>query len=78
MKKTKRALFVISISFILVACFAISNLKAESDFPALSAPGLYVNQWPAFSLAYPIMWQEKMPEPRFVFRAEAQTGSGCR
>ena len=75
MKKTKRVLFVVSISFLLVACSAISNLKAESDFPALSAPGLYVNQWPAFSLAYPVLWQEKMPERRFVFRAEASEGT---
>jgi len=75
MKKTKRIFFVISISFMLVVCSVISNLQAESDFPTLSAPGLYVNQWPAFSLTYPVLWQKKMPERRFVFRAEASEGT---
>ena len=75
MKKSKRIFFVISISFLLVVSSVISHLQAESDFPTLSAPGLYVNQWPAFSLTYPVHWQEKMPERRFVFRAEASEGT---
>lgn len=75
MKKLKRIFFVVSISFLLVFCSVISHLHAESDFPTLSAPGLYVNQWPAFSLSYPVHWQQKMPEPRFVFRAEASEGA---
>jgi len=75
MKKPKRIFFVISISFLLVVCSVISHLQAESDFPTLSAPGLYVNQWPAFSLTYPVRWQEKIPERRFVFRAEASEGA---
>lgn len=75
MKKPKRIFFIISIAFLLVVCSVISHLQAESDFPTLSAPGLYVNQWPAFSLTYPVSWQEKMPERRFVFRAEASEGT---
>lgn len=75
MKKPKRIFFVISISFLLVVCSVISHIQSESEFPTLSAPGLYVNQWPAFSLTYPVHWQEKTPEPRFVFRAEASQGT---
>lgn len=33
-----------------------------------------MNQWPAFYLKYPDQWQEKKPEPRFVFRAQAPEG----
>ena len=75
MNKPRRILFVTSISFLIVVCSVTSHLQAESDFPTLSAPGLYVNQWPAFSLTYPIHWQEKIPEQRFVFRAEAPEGT---
>ncbi len=75
MKKLKRIFFVISISFLFVVCSVISHLQAESDFPTQSAPGLYVNQWPAFSLTYPVRWQEKMPGRRLVFRAEASEGT---
>lgn len=75
MTKPRRIFFVTSISFLLVICFVISYLQAESDFPTRSAPGLYVNRWPAFSLNYPVDWQEKLPEPRFVFRAEASEGT---
>lgn len=75
MKNAKRFFIIISSSFLLMSFSAISYLQAESRFPTQSAPGLYVNQWPAFSLEYPVQWQEKKPEPRFVFRAEAPEGN---
>jgi hypothetical protein len=75
MNKPRGILFVASISFLLVVCFVISHLQAESDFPSQSAAGLYVNQWPAFSLNYPVDWQEKMPGWRFAFMAEAPEGA---
>lgn len=74
MKKPQKLFLIISISFLLVVCSVIPHPHAQADLPTLSAPGLYVNQWPVFSLAYPVEWQEKMPEPRFVFRAEASEG----
>lgn len=74
MKKPQRIFLIIGVSFLLVVCSAIPHLQAETGFPTLSAPGLYVNHWPAFSLTYPVGWQEKMPERRFVFRAEAPEG----
>ena len=74
-KKFKSTIFKISISFLLVVCFVIPLIQAESDFPTKSAQGLYVNQWPAFSLTYPVTWQEKTPERRFVFRTEASEGT---
>ena len=74
MKKPQRIFFTIGVSILLVVCSVIPHLHAQAGFPTQSAPGLYVNHWPAFLLTYPVGWQEKMPEPRFVFRAEASEG----
>jgi CubicO group peptidase (beta-lactamase class C family) len=43
----------------------------EISFPKISAPGLFVNSWPAFSVSYPINWLEKAPESSFIFIAES-------
>jgi len=74
MKKPQRIFLIIGVSILLVVCSIIPHLQAETDFPTQSAPGLYVNHWPAFSLTYPVSWQKKMPERRFVFRAEGSEG----
>ena len=74
-KKFKNTIFIISISFLLIFGSIIPQIQAKSDFPTKSAQGLYLNQWPAFSLTYPASWQEKTPERRFVFRAEAPDGT---
>ena len=53
-----------------------SPTKTAEDisFPTTSAPGLFVNSWPAFSVSYPSHWLEKKPPPSNVFRAEGAEG----
>lgn len=49
-----------------------SPTETTEDIPYLfkaAAPGLYVNDWPAFSVTYPKHWQEKKRGPVIVFRA---------
>jgi len=76
MKKPKRIFLIIGVSFLLGFSSVIPHPQAESDFSTQSTPGFYyVNYWPAFSLRYPVHWQKKKPEPRFVFRAEASEGT---
>jgi hypothetical protein len=49
----------------------------EIHFPTKSAPGLYVNTSPAFSVSYPSQWLEKTPEHPFIFIAESSVGFPC-
>ena len=49
-----------------------SPAKTAEDIPYLkkaAAPGLYVNDWPAFSISYPDHWLEKKRGPVIVFKA---------
>ncbi|MGA2107553.1 MAG: hypothetical protein ABSH25_07900 [Syntrophorhabdales bacterium] len=45
----------------------------HEDFPPLAAsrPGLYVNGWPVFTLAYPENWIEETPSPVENFHVSA-------
>ena len=74
MIKVEKTFVIISLSFLLVVCSAIPYLQAESKCPMISAPGIYVNHWPAFMLKYPAHWQVKKPEPGSLFRAEPSEG----
>jgi hypothetical protein len=60
------------ISIIVIAL----HFVACHSFPIKSAPGLYVNSSPAFSISYPSNWLEKAPEPKsgFAFIAESPEG----
>lgn len=64
MKQLKISLVILSTLF-LITC---------ATFPKKSAPGMYLNGWPAFSVSYPAQWLEKTPVPPFVFIAEASGG----
>ena len=54
----------------------LTKTGEEISFPTKSAPGLFVNGWPAFSVSYPSHWLEKAPEYQlgYVFRAETSEG----
>ncbi len=67
MKKT-------SLVTLISACFLL--LAAGSIFPAKTELGVYVNDWPAFSVAYPAQWLRKTSyhHPSFVFTALSSEG----
>jgi hypothetical protein len=65
MKKHIKISLIIVSSLLWVACATFSKKPGTS---------LYVNDWPAFSVSYPAHWLEKMPEPQFIFGAEALAG----
>jgi CubicO group peptidase (beta-lactamase class C family) len=60
---------------VLIIVIALHFIACHS-FPTKSAPGLYVNNSPAFSLSYPANWLEKAPESQsnFVFAVEGPEG----
>jgi CubicO group peptidase (beta-lactamase class C family) len=50
-----------------------AKISDAISFPIKSAPGLFVNDWPVFSVAYPDNWLEK-PLPKFIFAAASPEG----
>jgi hypothetical protein len=54
---------------VFLAMTLLSLTASCNNFPIRSAPGLYVNGWPAFTVSYPSHWQIKPADPRFVFYA---------
>ncbi len=62
-------------SLVLLIGVCILLLLGCATFPTKSEPGLYVNDWPVFSVSYPADWTVKTPEPQQAFRAEGPQGT---
>ncbi len=61
-------------SLIWLIALCILFLAGCATFPTKSEPGLYINDWPVFSLSYPSNWIEKTPGPQEVFRVDGSQG----
>ena len=91
MRNLKQICLIMVSSLLVVFCHCYQVKSSESQatsgstpaktseaisFPTKSAPGLYVNSSPAFSVSYPSHWLEKAQEPQSAssFRAGSSEG----